>query len=421
MSVPGAPEVFFQPRSRNQSLEYLWSPPASDGGSPITGYRFDINGLIVDLSGDLRYYKFTGLTNGTDYTTTICAQNANGFGPVAYFRTFQPGSSAPDAPSTVFASTTGLNTAVVGWTPPTTVPDSPVQWYVIQGTPLTAGASSVTVTGDGVLQTSYFLSNLTPEASYYFDVYAVNCPGYSPARRTNTITLATLATSNLTMHMDARLSRSYPGTGTTWSNIAPTYSTVNYTLLGSASLSTIVYNGTSNSSIYFNGGYIVPGSMNAMLVANGRNETREIWFYWAGTPGIVNSEEGGAQAGSGWSDYQMYVSTGKFDLAFYRGNYIPYSLSTGITSNQWYHIVYQYDNTNSRIVGYVNGVRTLSNATSGRDFPNTGDYYLLYGAAAGGQSGQFRGAIPVIRYYNRILTSNEIYNNFITQRAQFGV
>lgn len=422
MSVPGPPIVYFQPRSRNQSLEYRWKPPANDGGSPITGYRFDINGLIVDLSGDLRYYKFTGLTNGTDYTTTICAQNANGFGATASFRTFQPGSSVPAPPSTVTAVAQGISSAVVSWTPPTTVPDSAIQWYTIIGVPTSIGASTVKVTGDGLLQTSYFFSNLTPSASYYFNVYAVNCPGYSAARSTNTITLTEgYITSNLTMFMDSRNATSYPGSGTTWSNLAPRYSTIHYTLNG-VSRSTIVYNGTSNASMIFNGsGYIYPSaSMQTMLDENSRNETREFWFYWTGTSGVFTSEEDNQTPADGWTDYQGYISPNNLIFAYWNGAYTTHTVSTGVTSNQWYHLVYQYSATSNLIMGYVNGVRTLSNGSSPRQF-NGGAYYLFYGAPAAGASGQFSGAIPIIRYYNRILSSNEVVSNFSFQRTQFGV
>jgi len=424
MPAPGAPNIFRQPRSTNQALEFRWNPPTDDGGSPITHYRLQLNAETpIVVAANVYYYKVTGLTNGTDYTASLEASNDSeaSWGTKAFFRIFQPGSAKPAAPSTVLASSTGISSAIVSWTPPTVTPDSPIQWYVIMGQSTTPGVPILRATADGLTQTSYLFSNLSTSQAYFFDIYAVNCPGYSPARRTATVSPLGVTTSSLTMFMDSRRAASYPGSGTTWSNIASTFSTIHYTL-SNVSRSTIVYNSTSNASMIFNSAnYIFPtGSMLGMLTANIYNETREMWFYWTGTAGVVASEQDNISPGSGWNDFQMYVTAGSFLFGYWNNQHVSHTLSTGITSNQWYHIVYQYSLGSNLIMGYVNGVRTLSNASAPRLFPG-GAYFLLYGANSAGQSGRFSGAIPVLRYYNRILASNEITSNFTLERAQFGV
>ncbi|HXG76135.1 MAG TPA: fibronectin type III domain-containing protein, partial [Gaiellaceae bacterium] len=85
LSVPGAPGGL-SALAGDGSVSLAWSPPASDGGSPITGYRvYRASGggplsPLADL-GVVTSYEDTGLANGTTYTYAIAALNAVGEGP----------------------------------------------------------------------------------------------------------------------------------------------------------------------------------------------------------------------------------------------------------------------------------------------------------------------------------------------------
>ena len=76
----------------------FWTPPASDGGSPITGYTIvpSINGVVQApvSAGSGPSFSVPNLVNGTTYTFTVAAMNANGTGPP----------SAPTAPVTPTAN-----------------------------------------------------------------------------------------------------------------------------------------------------------------------------------------------------------------------------------------------------------------------------------------------------------------------------
>ena len=72
----------------DQSVSLTWTQPASDGGSPITSYIVTasdgctIQGSVtVTGSPPATSVVFQGLTNGTAYTFTVAAVNANGTGP----------------------------------------------------------------------------------------------------------------------------------------------------------------------------------------------------------------------------------------------------------------------------------------------------------------------------------------------------
>ncbi len=427
-TVPGVPQIQLRPWPSQTAIDFYWSPPVSDGGSLITKYTLSCAPIPYsqDISATETYFQVTGLMAQATYTFQITATNAIGEGLPATFRTVQTG-GAPSIPSTGTLNASlfqGSNIALLSWTPSTAIGQAVLRGYRLRGEPVGAPAVSSFSWNVYPYVTSSFRTGLSTNISYRFSIEGVNDIGYGFPRiyaSTLAIITAQVSRSSLTMYMDAGSNTSYPGSGTTWSNIAPTYSTINYTLVGNT-YSTIVYNGTSNASIIFNSNYITPtANMNGMRNAGGSNETREFWFYWSGTAGNVTSEEQAQTPPSGWHIATAYVRNAKFDFNVWNGSgFNTYSVSTGITSNRWYHIVYQWSQTSNRVLGYVDGVLRLNSAATRAWNTN---YFVLFGAggAGGSPGGQFSGAIPVVRYYNRVLGSNEVYDNYIAERARFGL
>jgi len=80
VAVPGAPTLdSVTPGDGSATL--VWTPPASNGGGPITGYVITPSSGSPVTVGNVTTYTVSGLTNGTPYTFTVAAINSAGTGP----------------------------------------------------------------------------------------------------------------------------------------------------------------------------------------------------------------------------------------------------------------------------------------------------------------------------------------------------
>jgi hypothetical protein len=102
--APGTPDapVIGTAAAGHGSSSVAFTPPANDGGSPITSYTaiaLDTTNAAnggQSASGGSSPITVTGLTNGDSYTFTVTATNANGTGPAsASSNAIVPISSAP--------------------------------------------------------------------------------------------------------------------------------------------------------------------------------------------------------------------------------------------------------------------------------------------------------------------------------------
>jgi alpha-tubulin suppressor-like RCC1 family protein len=89
---PGAPQGLAATPG-NGSATFTFSPPASNGGSPITGYTITCPPLSV--SGTAPPLTLSGMTNGVTYTCSATATNAVGTGPASPTVNVTPSASAP--------------------------------------------------------------------------------------------------------------------------------------------------------------------------------------------------------------------------------------------------------------------------------------------------------------------------------------
>lgn len=176
--VPGPPTGVTASPGRAQAV-VTWTPPSSNGGSPITGYTVTSSpgAKTASVGGSTTTATVTGLTNNTAYTFTVVASNANGKGPAsAPSNSVTPKSTlnAPTAPINPTA-TAGNAQATVSWTRPSSDGGSLIISYTVTSSP---GSKTASVSGTTTTAT---VTGLTNGTSYTFTVKAGNGVGSSPA------------------------------------------------------------------------------------------------------------------------------------------------------------------------------------------------------------------------------------------------
>jgi Fibronectin type III domain len=146
---PGAPGNMAATAGDSQ-VSVSWSPPSSDGGSPVTGYDLyestapGFEGSRVLTGTATTTYAATGLSDGTTYYFEATALNVAGEGPASAQVAATP-SSVPPSPSSTTSSSTSVSSSVSSTssfsTSTTTVTPSPNVPGVPQALPLPAPAA----------------------------------------------------------------------------------------------------------------------------------------------------------------------------------------------------------------------------------------------------------------------------------------
>lgn len=211
-----------------------------------------------------------------------------------------------------------------------------------------------------------------------------------------------IVTSGLVLHLDAGKTASYPGTGTTWTDLS-----------GNGNNGTLT-NGPTYSSA--NGGSIVFDGVNDYVLTpvniDANPNTVSAWF----NASAINGERGIVITDNGNWDKGFEITDGVFNIHI--GNNLS---STGVSalSNTWYFGTIVY--TSISMSFYINGANIWSGgapgATSGSTVEIGRAYYNLYDI--GGGSRFFIGNISQVQIYNRALSAAEVLQNYNATKARY--
>ena len=220
----------------------------------------------------------------------------------------------------------------------------------------------------------------------------------------------TTVTSGLVLCLDAGNAKSYPGSGTTWTDLS-----------GNGNHGTLVNGPTFNSA---NGGSIVfDGANDVVDVANSANlnfTDKTSFTSWVKLSAYVVSGVGRIHGREG---YIFEVAAGSITGAggVPQGNIGIYTIpmawkNTGyhLDLNTWYQVTVVFGGTFWQV--YVNSVLVWTSGSTTINISGKIGIGSTYNATEG-----TNGLISSVSIYNRALSAAEIYQNFNALRGRYGV
>jgi len=213
-----------------------------------------------------------------------------------------------------------------------------------------------------------------------------------------------VVTDGLVLALDAADRNSYPGSGTTWTDLSGNGN--NGTLENG-----VGYNSSNGGSLTFDGG---DDYVNCLAQSSG-SFTQSGWIKTNNVSTYRSIISWGQHLSQKDRTLWLNVTTGTAALYFYATNDNMISGTTNCADNNWHYIVGTWDGTTGRI--YVDG--RLENSGS-----LTAAAYTYSSTNIGRNiSGSYRwnGNISQVSIYNKALTASEIQQNFNALRGRFGI
>jgi hypothetical protein len=213
-----------------------------------------------------------------------------------------------------------------------------------------------------------------------------------------------LVTNGLVLCLDAINIKSYIGSGTLWNDLS--VSNINGTLVNSPTYSNGGINLLSASAQYISTSY------NSIINAT-TTFTLDITFK---STTITNEQMLFATSKNNATGWHVEIYQSKPILQVYPGGTYTFS-NTALSSNTTYNYIITYNN--GTITHYLNGV--LNGSSSQTFTPSTNPLTIGAWTYAGSPALFFGGTIYSVKFYNRVLTTDEISQNFNAIRGRYGI
>lgn len=220
-----------------------------------------------------------------------------------------------------------------------------------------------------------------------------------------------LVNDGLVLYLDAGIKGSYPGSGTTWTDLSGNGN--------HGTNSNMTYSSVNKSSFSFNNNSSVSTIPNSTSLNFTSGLSIEAWVNFTADSADFIFEKGNVN-----TQYSMFSHGGDIVFRTYHaadGTYHtqnPSKAAVGLVNGEWHHILHSWDGSTKRI--YINGVLKNSVAKTGSLATRTpGASVGRFGGTTSGY--YFGGSIAKVAVYNRGLTSLEVEQNFNATRKRFGV
>jgi len=223
-----------------------------------------------------------------------------------------------------------------------------------------------------------------------------------------------IVTNGLVLALDAADRNSYPGSGTTWFDLAGSN---NGTLTNGPT-----YNSANGGSIVLDGANDYVNFGNILNTGTGSFAIEYIAKASAMSSNYGKILSKGFYATAGFASFFGKLPDNSYVISFeWRqldgswsgiGNFSP-SLDT------WYYVVQTYNSSSGLMSQYIN--TTLQSSASASPNITSPSYNYVIGGSNSGGLENFKGNVAILRQYNRALSIDEIQQNFNALRGRFGI
>jgi hypothetical protein len=213
--------------------------------------------------------------------------------------------------------------------------------------------------------------------------------------------------SGLVLALDAGNLKSYPGSGTTWTDLS-----------GRGNTGTLVngvgYNSSNLGSLSFDG---VNDYISTPITGTFSQITFDFWgFFDDPTLNMLSRNE---SAFGDWTSNRVHFGTrwtGSSAGMHFNVNAIWQTTPPTNLRYGWNHYSLIYNTVSNQKLVYLNGILSSSNVTNGSMV--LGDFKL---GVATNLNAYYRGNISNFKTYNRALTAAEISQNYRATKSRFGL
>lgn len=228
-----------------------------------------------------------------------------------------------------------------------------------------------------------------------------------------------IVTDGLVFVVDAANYESYPGSGTTWSDLSGNGN--NGTLKNGAAFNSTNIDGITfdkvdeyveiSNQIQFD--YNEPFTLNTWVNSEDANNNQ-----------IINNEN------TSYRGYQLVISStgpGQVWLSLRNAvstNYISALTTNPVTSNTWVNITGTYDGSSnaSGLTIYFNGVpQSVTNPGDNLTSTTISNEKTWIGYRRPNTQGPFNGKIAIVQIYNKELSSTEVAQNYNSLKSRFNL
>ena len=230
-----------------------------------------------------------------------------------------------------------------------------------------------------------------------------------------------IITDGLVLALDAGNTKSYPGSGTTWtdkSGFENNGTLINGPTFNSSNLGSIVFDGVDD--------YVNCGNRTSLNFERNNSFSFSFWIYpisTANSGGIASKYD---ISNKGWT---VGTFNGHISLVLRNtlttNDIVVATANNTVLINNWYFVTVTY-NGNSNATGvsfYINGIKTLNDVITRNaltaDISNTANFEI--GGRTLVNQVYYTGRISIFSTYNRELTSQEIQQNYNATKSRYGL